>query len=435
MLKSMTKRIAALILVLAGTAFAQSVPRFIARAIAPVPGETQRELAPGIISVLYGHNLGPETACVADAPPTELCGTQVFFGDLPAQLLYVQKNQINLRVPSQARGGAHSAVRVVHQGQSSRAVMVWVANRIDSPPLDDAEATAEALLSRWEAAEADLAYNDWKSNHPNAMCRESREISDGLRALDQWCYRCASGEGLLGFEWSFYIFEPSDAPACRLQQFHSRLKDASETSLEEVYRDVSARLTHRYGPADEPGRVHAQGSAFWRQTLRWHSDWGEIYLYLSKPLFKPLHLGLLARGKDLLAAMAEDEALLPVHWGTKALGESEVGRDLADALDTRANCYAGPEPYQKVITAGERFLTDHPDSPHRLDVLFLLAQAHETQWSFTSADQARLKAIDRYGQVAAAEPNTPRAAYANRRLPRLKLGLNTTQRRFFCSGH
>jgi hypothetical protein len=49
------------------------------------------------------------------------------------------------------------------------------------------------------------------------------------------------------------------------------------------------------------------------------------------------------------------------------------------------------------------------------------------------ANHARDEAIRYYREVASRYPGSPQAASALRRLPRLELGLDTGQRRFFCS--
>ncbi|MFB3095516.1 MAG: hypothetical protein ACE10O_06645, partial [Candidatus Acidiferrales bacterium] len=48
------------------------------------------------------------------------------------------------------------------------------------------------------------------------------------------------------------------------------------------------------------------------------------------------------------------------------------------------------------------------------------------------ADEARAKAVAYYTQVVQAAPKSEQAAYAQHRLSRLKLSLDTNQRRFYC---
>ena len=48
------------------------------------------------------------------------------------------------------------------------------------------------------------------------------------------------------------------------------------------------------------------------------------------------------------------------------------------------------------------------------------------------AEAAQRKAISIYDEIAKLAPDRPEAAYARRRLPRLKLGIDTAQRAFYC---
>jgi hypothetical protein len=88
-------------------------------------------------------------------------------------------------------------------------------------------------------------------------------------------------------------------------------------------------------------------------------------------------------------------------------------------------------------------------------VLYALAVANESWWSIAhapkddefvnappyprraanarQAQRALEVAIRYYREVVRIAPGTPEAASALRRLPRLELGLDTGQRRFFCS--
>jgi hypothetical protein len=118
-------------------------------------------------------------------------------------------------------------------------------------------------------------------------------------------------------------------------------------------------------------------------------------------------------------------------------------------------CPSNPDVFHDVIEHGEAFLAQHPSTPFRKDVLFTLAVANESWWSVAhapaddptvsgapyprkeinqrQAESARQRAIDYYEQIVKLAPESPEAASAGRRLPRMKLGLDTGQRRFFCS--
>ncbi len=114
-------------------------------------------------------------------------------------------------------------------------------------------------------------------------------------------------------------------------------------------------------------------------------------------------------------------------------------------------CPADPVFFPKVIAQGERFLKEHPLSPHRLETVFQLAQAYEDWWNAGHSpeehfavrpaeyeprmDQMRKKAITSYEQVLAADPHSVRGRWAALRSPRLKLRLRTDRFRFVDSCH
>jgi hypothetical protein len=118
-------------------------------------------------------------------------------------------------------------------------------------------------------------------------------------------------------------------------------------------------------------------------------------------------------------------------------------------------CPPNPDLFREVIVKAEAFLSAHPRTDFRRQVLYALAQANESWWSIAhapaddefvnappyprraanaqQAGRARDEAIRYYREVVRLAPGSPEAASALRRLPRLELGLDTGQRRFFCS--
>ncbi len=119
--------------------------------------------------------------------------------------------------------------------------------------------------------------------------------------------------------------------------------------------------------------------------------------------------------------------------------------------DTSGQCAAGTNQFRQVIQQGLPFLEKHAKSPYQLDVQLSVAQAYETWWSLSQArtvhegsevdpqkyqdgaEAARRQSIARYEQLLQTAPQSDHAAYAPRELPRLKLGIDTGQRRFYCT--
>jgi len=133
--------------------------------------------------------------------------------------------------------------------------------------------------------------------------------------------------------------------------------------------------------------------------------------------------------------------------------EDSVAHDLALlmmlelGLDPGVGCAEGDDQYRPVVRAATAFLSKRPDSKYRKEVTFLLAQAYETWWSASQAvddpyvdaesaregaEAAREHAVELYEQIVRTEPASWRAREARSALPRLKLRIDTNQRRFFC---
>lgn len=123
--------------------------------------------------------------------------------------------------------------------------------------------------------------------------------------------------------------------------------------------------------------------------------------------------------------------------------------------DPREGCPKNPDLFREVIEKGEAFLARYPQTSFHKEVLYTLAVANESWWSISHAPAddpivsappyprrainatqsavAKDRAIRYYRVIVQLAPDSPEAASALRRLPRLELGLDTGQRRFFCS--
>ena len=108
-----------------------------------------------------------------------------------------------------------------------------------------------------------------------------------------------------------------------------------------------------------------------------------------------------------------------------------------------------PNCFRTVIRNAETFLTKYPAGELRLEALHQLGQAYETMWSLSKAgkddlttqgsdvsaaegEQAHVRALEIYDQLIRLAPESPEGQTARLSLPRLKLKLDTGERRFFC---
>src|SRR6266852_2297161 len=135
---------------------------------------------------------------------------------------------------------------------------------------------------------------------------------------------------------------------------------------------------------------------------------------------------------------------------------SEEGEDafvllLRQGWDKAPCCKTGLDSFHTVIDEGEDFLSNRTKTPHRREVVFLLAQAYETWWSLSlvseenreegdpppaayraGAAAAREKVIAYYSEIVATAPDGVEANCSRKPLSLLKENEDTHQRRFYC---
>jgi hypothetical protein len=132
-------------------------------------------------------------------------------------------------------------------------------------------------------------------------------------------------------------------------------------------------------------------------------------------------------------------------WGQRAF---LMTQRLSCALGARFGCH-GPNCFREVIRQGEEFLRKYPQTEFRKEQLFHLARAYETWWSLSKAkpgdptaegaqvdqagaENARRQALALYEELERVAAGSPEARTGRLRIPRLKLGLATGERSFFC---
>lgn len=87
-------------------------------------------VAPGAIVTVYGTGLGPSTPAGGRISSglfdTEAGGTRVWFGSVPAPVLFTSLNQVNVQVPFEIAGAVETPVFVEYRGVRSRSRTVRV---------------------------------------------------------------------------------------------------------------------------------------------------------------------------------------------------------------------------------------------------------------------------------------------------------------------
>lgn len=107
-----------------------TAPSFTRESVLPVWGKHAQSLMPHDLVAIYGHHLAPADGCSHPPPanregyPTEMCGTVVTVGGIPAGLLAVLETQINLEVPAGVPTSGEAAIVVTVRGVAGPPVMV-----------------------------------------------------------------------------------------------------------------------------------------------------------------------------------------------------------------------------------------------------------------------------------------------------------------------
>jgi len=225
------------------------------------------------------------------------------------------------------------------------------------------------------------------------------------------------------------------------EQFHQslvRLLTSARTAAPErqpVFLLAADRLAWRLPVAMANDKFDSQAWNQWREEL------AKLGVTYHEPEIAPLADTWPYRGDLLKQVWANYRQTL---WGERAFLLL-----LNQGFDTSSECETGSDSFRAVIEQGEQFLNDHPGSPHLPAVELSLGQAYETWWSLsqarpedseinpepyqTGASRALESSIDYYQRLLAASPESDDAAYARRELPRLMLGRDTGQRRFYCT--
>ena len=198
-----------------------------------------------------------------------------------------------------------------------------------------AEAVAEAIWAGLQAVPWDGFHHQWVESNPEAGNATWERFQGGggggQWAGQEWCEHYTLETKTHSEEVYSYAFPASEAAVCRFQQFRASATGLSVSALEEVHRALAERISERYGAPEEPERVHDFGSADWHHLLRWETEQLEVVVYIDEPLYRQPRLGLRARHRHLLNALADDHRLYRAHNRLQHI-EREVEEMLVDAL-------------------------------------------------------------------------------------------------------
>lgn len=182
------------------------------------------------------------------------------------------------------------------------------------PATRSAREIADQLWADFQKAEWDRPVRNWTGSGTSGTgleCQEFHGDSFDHAVDDQWSYRCTRAGPTHQSEWSFYALTLNEPLACRLEQFRATVAGVPPATLDAIHQDLSGRFNERYGPGEQQkskgGGLGESGSADWRNVLRWAKDDVQVYLYTSEPPGKAPAVGLLARHRLLLDAIAAEK--------------------------------------------------------------------------------------------------------------------------------
>jgi hypothetical protein len=191
-----------------------------------------------------------------------------------------------------------------------RAVSLATALALTLAPAGRAEPAADvAPQTEWEdfgATRWGQPHAEWRAERPEATCEAATSRGSTPSADGQWCQRCQIDAEGRRDTWWFYAFGELDAPVCRLGRRRLLL---SRGDRKRLHAALEQAIATRHGPAHDPGRISAFGSAFWKELRRWQPGGLQVLLYVDAPYQKPEAVVLHGWSPLLLAAREEDERL------------------------------------------------------------------------------------------------------------------------------
>ena len=199
-------------------------------------------------------------------------------------------------------------------------------------PASQSEAEAQRLWSEFGKTVWSATPEKWSQLHPEAACEPFHGVMWASGADRQWTQRCSEGTRETAAHWSFYIFSLQAPLLTHLEQFDISTTTLPGDALRQIQRALQARLTPRYGPAQDHSPANPRVRVVpWPNYVSWQGSDLEIQLNLSEfdPKRNEGRLSLLARHRPLLDALTEDERLKRIDMRAYV---SQVGSPIDEDL-------------------------------------------------------------------------------------------------------
>jgi hypothetical protein len=188
--------------------------------------------------------------------------------------------------------------------------------------LSVAGAMGQTADSLWNGLQTAQWLADSSVQQRDPACRAYIRTSDFRFGLPVWCRICVKEAAELTTSSAYFAFDEGGSAVCRMTQFRATTRELSGDDAKRLYDALLERLEKRYGPGRDPGRVHEQGSAYWRFLRQWDAGELQIQLFINEPRWQA---EILARHKRLVEAIQTDERARWQRW--------EYARSLRDRFD------------------------------------------------------------------------------------------------------
>ncbi len=326
-------------------------PNYTSGSVLPSGARESAPLAPGMLVTIYGERLGPAQPCAGtpdpirrETPsparpnqtrvetqvfPKQLCGVEVRVRNVPAGLLYVSSNQINLKIPQETPVTGFAQVRATYNGRSGPSVTLALS---DQPNTASADALANEMWSALQRVTWDAPYTKRPSCAP---VPPHKDLRFGLYA---YAFHCAGAARGIASERLYYPVA-GDPPTIRLRRADFRLANAYPEMSVDVEQLLKQQLTRAYGKPTVPDNLFEIGANRPAPGLSWQTGNLAIFLHRNRNYVAPVGvregIQLIAVRREILQDRETAGRLAELFQSSAALSRPAMAKDLAQALGAR----------------------------------------------------------------------------------------------------